>query len=115
MHIRVLSGGELAHGIEHAGGLLRGRRVVEVDERAAVHFAREDRKIAPQRGHVIVVLHPRFDAHVSVCPIALSTASSRCHTASCTAGSTKSTIASSRNARINRAFASSSGMPRERK
>src|SRR5262245_3659638 len=116
MHISVLAGREFVHRLEHVLGLLRGRRIVEIDQRTAVHFAREDREIAPQCCNVVFIgLYARLDVHGSACPIDLSAASSRCQRASCTAGSTKSSIASSRNARISKAFASTSGKPRERK
>ncbi len=116
VHIRIFAGGEIVHGIQHVVRLLRRGRVVEIDELLAVHLAREDREVVAQSGDIIrASLYARFDVHVSARSIALSATSNRCHSAPWTAGSTKSPIASSRNAWVNSSFASDSGTPRERR
>src|SRR4029077_3079353 len=61
MHIGGLRGVDLIEPVEHGLRLLRGRSVVEIDQRLAINLRRQDRKIRPDAVHVVgAVTHCRM-------------------------------------------------------
>ena len=61
MHVGVLRGVDLIEPVEHGLRLLRGRSVVEIDQRLAINLRRQDRKIRPDAVHVVgAVTHCRM-------------------------------------------------------
>ena len=53
MHVGVFGGVGLPHAIEHHGRLLRGRGVVQIDQRLAINLERQRGKIFPHPRHVV--------------------------------------------------------------
>ena len=53
VHIGVFAGIGMLDGVEHSLRLLRRRAIVEIDQRLAVDFARQDREIAADRLDIV--------------------------------------------------------------
>ena len=56
MHIGIDIQILVPHGVEHAQGLLRGGRIVEIDQRLAIYFPLQNGKIGPYFLNVVHIL-----------------------------------------------------------
>ena len=63
MHVGVFALVGLGHALQHRGRLLRRRRVVEIDQRLAVHLERQRGKILPHSRHVVGTVRDRRMGH----------------------------------------------------
>src|ERR1700722_7740449 len=112
MHVGILGLVGLVHALQHGIGLLRGGRVVEIDQRLAIDLQRQRREILANAGHVIGAVQNR---RMHGQPLASSQRSACAIASSRRLSSMIASIASPTKAWISSACASFSGSPRARR